>query len=375
MLPRNRITSSNPSSWPRRRNTLRMTAFKTRLIKLALDTLYRTRTYRLFQPTWSGIGAILTLHHVRNDAQRSPFSPNRILVVTPRFLEETIQQLLADDYEIVTLDEIQRRLVESDFESKFVCFTLDDGYADNYYNAFPIFKKYNAPFTVYVNTGLPDGTAILWWWLLEGIVRTQDQLDVTLDGHCHHFLTESVRQKGQAFVAIYWWIRRASRSAQHATLSELLFRYDADPSALCRSYAISWDMISEMVDSGLATIGAHTVNHFALSKLSPEEVRAEATRSRDIISARIGHTPRHFAYPYGDPPSARRREFRIVKELGFSTATTTRKGLLFPDHTEHLHALPRVSLNGEYQRRRYVELFLSGAPFALRRAFQRLDVN
>ena len=61
----------------------------------------------------------------------------------------------------MSLDKAQRRLVEQDFERKFVCFTLDDGYLDNYLNAYPVFKKYGAPFTVYVNTGMPDGNTIL----------------------------------------------------------------------------------------------------------------------------------------------------------------------------------------------------------------------
>jgi peptidoglycan/xylan/chitin deacetylase (PgdA/CDA1 family) len=33
---------------------------------------------------------------------------------------------------------------------KNVVFTLDDGYADNFINAYPIFKKYNIPFCIYV---------------------------------------------------------------------------------------------------------------------------------------------------------------------------------------------------------------------------------
>jgi hypothetical protein len=37
-------------------------------------------------------------------------------------------------------------------------------------------------------------------------------------------------------------------------------------------------------------------------------------------------------------------------------------------------ALPRVSLNGSYQKVRYAEVLRSGVPFALRSCFSRLDV-
>ena len=46
------------------------------------------------------------------------------------------------------------------------------------------------------------------------------------------------------------------------------------------------------------------------------------------------------------------------------TGVTTRKGLIHPEHAQELTALPRVSLNGDYQKSRYVKVLLSGAPFA-----------
>jgi peptidoglycan/xylan/chitin deacetylase (PgdA/CDA1 family) len=123
------------------------------------------------------------------------------------------------------------------------------------------------------------------------------------------------------------------------------------------------------------TIGAHTVNHYNLSKLDPEALRTELTESRHLIAERLQTKVEHFTYPFGDAGSAGPREFALAKELGFLTATTTRKGLVFPEHVDHLQALPRVSLNGDYQRSRYVRLYLSGAPFALWKKFRRLDVT
>ena len=52
---------------------------------------------------------------------------------------------------------------------------------------------------------------------------------------------------------------------------------------------------------------------------------------------------------------------------------TTRKGMLFPAHRQHLRALPRVSLNGDYQSLTYTALYLSGAPFALWNRFQQVS--
>ena len=77
--------------------------------------------------------------------------------------------------------------------------------------------------------------------------------------------------------------------------------------------------------------------------------------SRAVIEAALGKRPQHLSYPVGDPTSAGPREFRIAAELGFKTAVTTRPGVLFPEHRDHLTALPRISLNGEFQQPRYVQ--------------------
>jgi peptidoglycan/xylan/chitin deacetylase (PgdA/CDA1 family) len=92
-----------------------------------------------------------------------------------------------------------------------------------------------------------------------------------------------------------------------------------------------------------------------------------------VIEAALSVRPRHLSYPVGDKTSAGPREFAIAGELGFKTAVTTRPGVLFPQHREHLTALPRISVNGEYQQMRYVRVLLSGAATAMWNGFRRVD--
>jgi peptidoglycan/xylan/chitin deacetylase (PgdA/CDA1 family) len=352
-----------------------MSSWKTRLLRSGLDGMYYTGAYRLLEPACSGVGVIFTLHHIRTGNEHRPFSPNKILDITPDFLERTIIQVRDLGYDFVTLDTVRKRLEEKDFGKKFVCLTLDDGYLDNYVNALPVFRKYDVPFTIYVATGLPDGTAVFWWQHLEDIIAAGNEIELTLEDQELHFQTRTVPEKFKAFYNIYWALRKASHASQQVAIQQLIDRYEVDCPGFCQRSALSWDMIRELSQGGLATIGAHTLNHYALSKLSPEEVRNEVDQSRKILARHLGREPAHFAYPYGDPGSAGPREFGLLKDLGFATATTTRKGVLFPEHADHLHALPRVSLNGDYQSQRYVPVFLSGAPFALRNRFRHLDVN
>ena len=110
-----------------------------------------------------------------------------------------------------------------------------------------------------------------------------------------------------------------------------------------------------------------------LAKVPEKTARAEMDMSRAVIEASLGVKPQHLAYPVGDRTSAATREFRIAAELGFKTAVTTRPGVVFRAHRKHLMALPRISLNGEYQQLRYVRVLLSGAATAMWNGFRRVD--
>ena len=72
-------------------------------------------------------------------------------------------------------------------------------------------------------------------------------------------------------------------------------------------------------------------------------------------------------------PQPDRREFAMARELGFKTAVTTRPGVLFPEHRDYLMALPRISINGDYQDSRYVEVLLSGTATALWNRFRHVN--
>jgi peptidoglycan/xylan/chitin deacetylase (PgdA/CDA1 family) len=66
---------------------------------------------------------------------------------------------------------------------------------------------------------------------------------------------------------------------------------------------LTWDMVAEMVDSGLATVGAHTHSHPDMRGLGVDEVEREIDQSNELIERRTGQVARHFAYPkgYWDP--------------------------------------------------------------------------
>jgi len=346
-----------------------MSGLKQTIIRGGLESLFFSGAYAALRPFVGGVGAILTLHHVR-PPRPDRFQPNRLLEVTPRFLERVVRFLRSADVDVVSLDEMHRRLTEQDFRRRFVCITFDDGYRDTLEHAYPILKEAGFPFAVYVPTGFPDRIGELWWLALEAVIARNDRVGLLIENRNQTFDCRSVADKRALFDELYWWLRqRESEEEMRGVMRDLAARYHVDIAAFCRDLCMSWREIAELAADPLVTIGAHTVNHAMLAKLPEKAVRGEMDVGRTVIEAALGVRPAHLSYPYGDAGSAGPREFAIAAALGFKTAVTTRPGVLFRYHGEHLMGLPRISLNGEYQQLRYVRVLLSGSATAMWNGF------
>jgi peptidoglycan/xylan/chitin deacetylase (PgdA/CDA1 family) len=194
-----------------------------------------------------------------------------------------------------------------------------------------------------------------------------------MDGEGRHFPLTTVAQKETAYREIYWWLRSIPEELARAAVAELAAAHAIDPCESRSGLIMSWDELRALTRDPLVTIGGHTRSHLALGKLTEQEARAEMAESIGRIEVELDRPCRHFSYPYGCASSAGPREFAVARELGLLTAVTTQKGLLYPEHAAALTALPRLSLNGDFQDIRYVKALLSGVPFALMSTLQRLS--
>jgi peptidoglycan/xylan/chitin deacetylase (PgdA/CDA1 family) len=341
------------------------------IIRGGLESLFFSGAYLALKPYVGGVGVILTLHHVR-PPRPDRFQPNRLLEVTPRFLSRVIKLLRRSNVDLVSLDEMHRRLSEGDFGRRFVCLTFDDGYRDTLQYAYPILKEAGVPFAVYVATSFPDRLGELWWLALEAVIARNDGVALEIDGRHRSFACGTVEEKYALYDELYWWLRgRPTEAEVRSIMRNLAACYQVDIAAFCTDLCMGWEELAELAADPLVTIGAHTVTHPMLAKVSAHNARSELDLSRTVIEAALMTRPEHLAYPVGDPTSAGPREFKIAAELGFKTAVTTRPGVLFAEHKDCLTALPRISLNGEYQRLRYVRVLLSGSATAMWNGFRR----
>lgn len=277
----------------------------------------KIRIYKLTTPV---VGEILMLHRVVT--QRSVLADNRLMEITPERLEELILKYQKLNYDFISLDELyQRHKNDRIKDKKFVCFTFDDGYIDNYEIAFPIFKKYNCPFAIYITTDFPDGKALLWWYILEDILLNNNE--VTL-GDGSFYICNTIESKNLTFRQI----REKIFSLQNDNMNQVSFylfqNYQFSFPDIVKAHALNWSQINELSESGLCTIASHSVSHAAFDRLTPGQIEYELMHSKQLLESHINNQVNHFAYPYG---RYNNNTLKMIENAGYQTALLANGGM------------------------------------------------
>ena len=136
--------------------------------KLALNVARYSGLVPLARPLVGGIGAILMLHRVTATPEK-PYGVNRHLNIAPDFLDAVIADMKGNGYAFVSMDEAVERIrdggkaraVRDDHRRRRLPRQLVE--------ALPVLERHGVPITIYVAPGLIDGTADLWWDVIEAM--------------------------------------------------------------------------------------------------------------------------------------------------------------------------------------------------------------
>jgi peptidoglycan/xylan/chitin deacetylase (PgdA/CDA1 family) len=169
-------------------------------------------------------------------------------------------------------------------------------------------------------------------------------------------------RKWDAFDRFAEFIHRQDESRAISELDALARRHGIEPVDITRELVMGLQDLRKLAASPLASLGAHTISHRALARLPQAEARIEMEISADYVERVTGIRPRAIAYPYGTPEAATGREAGVAANLGFAIGVTTQPGFPTPGHPTYM---PRISLNGFYQKPRYVSALASGIPLKL----------
>jgi peptidoglycan/xylan/chitin deacetylase (PgdA/CDA1 family) len=334
---------------------------KKTIIQMWLEAISVATHLNIF-PNLSAKDVIFTLHRV--EPQPSPlFNPSAHLSVTPEFLEETILALKAKNYTAIALKDVPQHLANPESTGPIMAFTLDDGYRNNLEYALPIFKKHNIPFTVFACSGFINRTHTMWWETVQHLANKVDHLKFDFGFGMRDMPARTLIEKYALYENMGLDIMAGNHSESVQQLDKLARLNGIDPKQVVDDLIMNAGELKQLSQDPLVDIGAHTVSHDNLTQNSDDNLRYELNQSRDEVEQIVGYRPRHLAFPYGKVANASSREFKMAKELGFDVSVITEPDVLHKDAGQDLHALHRISLNGYYQKPRYVKALASAFAF------------
>ena len=252
--------------------------------------------YRRYGKGKNANGVVFMLHRV-SERIDGHLPNNEHLKISPSFLEQVIVKYKKAGFSFLSLDQLYDIISgKKNIHRPFVCFTLDDGYLDNYENAYPIFKKYNIPFAIFVTTDFPNKKAILWWYVIEELILNSEEIQLS-DGS--KYACQTFSDKWNTFRYIREKVLQLPPHDLIYELNKLFSTYKLDWLSPIQSLSMNWGQIKELTQEPLCTIGSHTMSHVALNKVTMEEMAYEITNGINIIKLHTNFEPRFFAYPYG----------------------------------------------------------------------------
>ena len=248
--------------------------------------------------------------------------------------------VLKESFSPIPLGWAIERLRSGKLPHNAVCVTFDDGYADNLTVAGPILNQLDIPATIFVATEFLDG-GIMWNDRVVEAVRSCAPQDLDLD-----FLDNSEppltlgdsSSRREAINYLLGQLKYLDRGARAELANEISVRLGVESR---RDLMLSHQQLRRLRESGLS-VGAHTISHPILTKVSADRATEEITGSKTLLQELTQESVDYFAYPNGRPGVDFTRIHRdAVENAGFLGAVTTAHGSA-RQHSD-VFQLPRVS--------------------------------
>ncbi len=209
----------------------------------------------------AGRAVILRYHSVSTAADGTHLCLDPGLAVQPEHFDRQCEYL-ARHYNVISLDDMVTRLIEGrPLPSKAVALTFDDGYLDNYTQAFPILEKHGLNATFYVTTNCIDNVEILWTGLLRFVVfTTQVPVLETHEPMAFRLPLGSPEERKEAFTKLIVTMKNIPTARRLELLEAVRVAGEIEDTSPLENIMMSWDQIREMHTAGMI-FGAHTLTH------------------------------------------------------------------------------------------------------------------
>lgn len=261
---------------------------------------------------------ILVYHRV--NGERDPF-----FSAVPTEVFERQMAYIARHYRVLTVEELVKRMRHGGLPRNALAITFDDGYRDTLTHAAPILAKYGLPATVFLATGFIDTEEAPWFdRVAEAFQGTKVPSFTAPWGGTVKLAAQADRLR--ALERAFTYFKYLPDEVLPLKLEALLEALGMPDRMNGKNSMLTWDEVEALTRLGFS-IGAHTVTHQILSRVSPKRAWQEIVDSKRMIERTLGRPVKAFAYPNGRPGDYTDTVKQLVREAGFTCAVTTRFGV------------------------------------------------
>jgi peptidoglycan/xylan/chitin deacetylase (PgdA/CDA1 family) len=289
------------------------------------------------QRLWGHSPVVLMYHRVARRAE----DLWGICVEPKRFAEQI--EALKQVREVVPLDRVLAWRKDGGSSGRpLAVITFDDGYRDALDEALPILEKKDCPATVYVTTGLVGTTKAFWWDELARLIMKAPPTSPPLSLMAGEAIKawpvpDDPDGRRKVCAKVRRWLRDLEPEVIEDQMGAVSYWSGGRRGAPDADRAMTPEEVGRLSQS-LVTVGAHTVNHPSLPRLSPDAQLREISKSRRACEEWTGAPVEHFAYPFGHYDGS---SVAAVRGAGFRSACATTPGVVRP--WTDPQRLPRIS--------------------------------
>ncbi len=282
---------------------------------------------------------ILGYHRVNDDPD--PFFPP-----TPVHVFTNQMDYLASNYTILSLEEAVERIRRDEIPDKAVVVTFDDGYRDNYLNAFPVLQRLSIPATIFLATAVIGSGKALWHDKVFSAFReTRVSFLEGFGSNSKTYYLRTVEEKLFAQKDVLRFLRSLDSEQKSRWIAHLREKLEVADEQESSEIMLTWEEVKIMHQNGIF-FGSHTITHPTLINLSPSQAVVEIHESKKIIEEKLGTPVKTFAYPNGKKEDFNEVTKNILREAGYLCALTTIFGA--NDNRQDLFELRRGNPWEEY---------------------------
>jgi peptidoglycan/xylan/chitin deacetylase (PgdA/CDA1 family) len=267
--------------------------------------------------------AVLVYHRVAD------FAPDSHALCTPPDEFRAQMAYLRDHFSPIGLEELVRAAASGCIPERAVSVTLDDGYVDHLTAASPILAALGVPATFFVNTDRVEQEHERWWDILEQIflsgMPVPAALDIPIGAERVRASTGSAADRAQALEFLNRTAWPLDAEARRDLVANVLRWCGGTDRTRSSHRVLTASELRTLAERPGHAIGAHTVNHLALTRHSIDTKRREIVSDK-LTLERLLRRPVHlFSYPYGDfDPET----LAVVRDAGFRAAVTVEPRLM-----------------------------------------------